>query len=119
MISKLLKEKRESLGMSLQDVVGELWSKFRIETSRQNISRYEIEGKVKQPDYELLHAIYEILGLDRSSLPKIEKRSPDNNNGTSEAIKKAEVNLERLKAENEALRLELEFWKSKYMKNIG
>lgn len=72
-----LREAREAKNMSMEDVVFEIYNRFKIKSSKQNYSRYEVDDKVKRPDYLYLEKIYEVLDLDISVLPhrKNEKAS--------------------------------------------
>lgn len=70
MYGEQIRNARESKGMSLQDLANEIADRYGTPTTRQNIAKYE-NGTAH--DIELLHAIFDVLGLNRDQLPKLTK----------------------------------------------
>jgi transcriptional regulator with XRE-family HTH domain len=94
-IGKLITEKRESLGWSLEYVA----DKFG--TTRQNIRRYEI-WDLKKPDMSLLEGIFEMLDLDKKIIPKPFKKSA------------GLVRAEQLLNQTGEIKVMVEEWRSRY-----
>ena len=64
---------RKKMGYTQPGIVSELWTRFGIITTKQNISKFESGGALN-PDIETLHAIYIILELDRAELLPLTKK---------------------------------------------
>lgn len=76
MYQEAIKKGMEKKMMSLSDVVDALKRKYRHETTPQNIFRYTVDGKVKRPDHLLVERLFEILDLDKHTLPWVSKDRP-------------------------------------------
>lgn len=66
----IIKTARKKKGWSMQDLVDELYNRHKWATTRQNINRYEKDDLIT-PNYEHIHMIYDVLELERGTLPEI------------------------------------------------
>jgi len=83
MYAKLLKEGRDRMGFSMDDLMEELKRKHGVTMTKMNYSKYESDTKQpKKMDYLFLEKVFDVLHLDKSLLP---------HKGKNDSIEEAEA----------------------------